>query len=257
MFRSLILGACVVGVITGLLLTAVQSVGVTPTLLAAEQFENSEASAADTHAEHGHAHPEGESAGGHHHAGGWAPEDGVERWLYTALSNVLAAIGFSAVMLVLMTQLYVRDRLQLTPAQGLFLGVCGYVVVFVAPAIGLPPEIPGSSSPALMSRQLWWTFAVLAVAVGLGVLLLARHWKKLLGLPLLILPYAFVPVHVGPLFENSNPSVVAALMALHTDFIWISAFTNLVFWLSLGLLCALILHRFFKTSQSGNAQTAA
>ncbi|WP_456490388.1 CbtA family protein [Marinobacter nauticus] len=257
MFRSLIFGACLIGVITGLLLTAVQSVGVTPTLLAAEQFESSEAPAEVAHTHHNHTHGEGESADHHHDPDVWAPEEGTERWLYTALSNVLAAIGFSAIMLVVMNQLYVRGRLRLTPAHGLFIGACSYLVVFVAPAIGLPPEIPGTASPALMSRQLWWVFAVLSVAIGLGVLFLARRWKKVLAFPLLVLPYGFVPVHTGPLFENPDATVVASLMALHSDFIWISAITNLFFWLSVGLLCALILQRSYKTSQIGNEQAPA
>lgn len=245
MFRSLIFGACVVGVVTGLLLTAVQSLGVTPTILSAEQFETHEAP------------EEGAHASSDHHHDAWAPDEGTERWLYTALSNVLAAIGFSAILLVVMNQLYVRGRLRLTPAHGLFIGLCSYLAVFVAPAIGLPPEIPGTASAALMSRQLWWVIAVLSVAIGLGVLCLARRWKKALALPLFILPYALVPLHTGPLFENPDETVVASLIALHRDFIWASAMTNLFFWLSVGLLCALVLQRSYKRSQSQNEQAIA
>lgn len=256
MFRSLIFGACLIGVLTGLLLTAVQSVGVRPTLLAAEQFETPEAPA-EVQARHSHEQGEGEGADHHHGADAWAPGEGAERLLYTGLSNVLSAIGFAAILLVVMNQLYVRGRLRLTPAHGLFIGVCSYLAVFAAPAIGLPPEIPGTASPALMSRQLWWIFAVVSVAVGLGVLCLAPRWKKALALPLMALPYGFVPMHTGPLFEHPDATAVASLTALHGDFIWISAITNLLFWLSVGLLCALVLQHLYKTNQSGNEQAPA
>lgn len=251
MFRSLIFGACLVGVISGLLLTAVQSVGVTPTILSAEQFETHEAPAEGGQggADHHHHH--------HHDPSVWAPEEGAQRWFYTALSNVLAAIGFSAILLVVMNQLYLRGRLGLTPAHGLFIGVCGYLVVFVAPAIGLSPEIPGTASAGLMSRQLWWLIAVLSVAVGLGALCLTQRWKKLLALPLLVLPYTLVPLHTGPLFEDPDETVVASLTALHRDFIWATAVTNLFFWLTVGLLCALMLQRLYKSSQSRNEQATA
>ncbi|WP_347330205.1 CbtA family protein [Marinimicrobium locisalis] len=255
MFRSLIFGACVVGVVTGLLLTAVQALGVTPTLLAAEQLETYESSAEVAHAHHGHTHGEGE---GHYHDGSaWAPEDGVERWLFTALSNVLAAVGFSAILLVIMNQLYVRDRLRLTPAHGLFIGLCAYFAVFVAPAIGLPPEIPGTASAGLMSRQLWWLVSVLSVATGLGVLCLARGKIKALALPLMGLPYVFVPIHNGPLFDHPDATAIASLTVLHRDFIWVSAMTNLFFWLSVGVLCAVVLQRLYKNNQSHHERATA
>ncbi|XOZ34818.1 CbtA family protein [Halomonadaceae bacterium KBTZ08] len=253
MFRSFILSACLIGAVAGVLLTAIQSFGVTPILLSAEQFEGAAAQpeAADAHG-HDHDH------GGHAHGGdGWAPSDGGERLFFTGLSNVLAGVGFTAVMLVLMNQLHERGRLRLTPLHGLLLGLIGYLVVFVAPSLGLPPEVPGANSAALATRQLWWVTTVILAATGLGLLCLASGWKRALGLPLLGLPYLFVPAHPeGPLFSHPDPEAVSTLHALHHDFIWATGLTNLAFWLVVGLACALVLRR-IAGNRSNDPEDAA
>ena len=43
---------------------------------------------------------------------------------------------------------------------GLAFGVAGFIAVALAPALGLPPEIPGSGAAELGARQTWWFFAV-------------------------------------------------------------------------------------------------
>lgn len=254
MFRSLISAAALVGVVSGLLLTAAQSMGVTPILLAAEQYE---ADTGPTGSGHSHDHGHGDEGHHHHGSGTWAPDSDAERLFFTALSNVLAGIGFAAILLVIMTRLQEHRRLALTPVFGLLVGLISYVSVFVAPAIGLPPEVPATISGDLENRQFWWIATVVMVATGLSVLCLASGWKKLAGLPLLGLPYLFVPSRPeGPLFANSDPSAVAALNDLHLDFIWVSALTNLAFWLVVGVLCAVILNRLLGTRSGSNETTA-
>lgn len=245
MFRSLVLCACLIGVVLGLTMTAMQAVGVTPILLAAEQYEVSDdpQASAGGHHDHEHAGP----AGHPHDEEAWAPADGAERLFYTAVSNMFAGIGFSAILLVVMNQLRERGRLVLTPGRGLMVGGLCYLVVFVAPSLGLPPEIPGAAAAALESRQLWWLATVAMTAAGLGLLILARGWKRGLGLPLLLAPYAWVPAPEGPLFSNPDPQAVVALTELHHEFIWASGLTNLAFWLLAGLLCAIALKRLTGT----------
>ncbi len=237
MFRSLVLSACLIGVVLGLTLTAMQAVGVTPILLAAEQYEVSD----DLHVSAGGHHEHEGQAGYHRGEETWTPADGAERLFYTAVSNIFAGIGFSAILLVIMSQLHERGRLVLTAGRGLLVGGLCYLAVFVAPSLGLPPEIPGTAAAALESRQLWWLATVAMVAAGLGLLILARGWKRGLGLPLLLVPYVWVPTYEGSLFANPDPQVVVALTELHHEFIWASGLTNLVFWLLTGLLCAIAL----------------
>lgn len=246
MLRSLVLSACLIGMVLGLIMTAMQVVGVTPILLAAEQYEIG----SDHHAEVDldHSHEVTGMAEHHHDEEAWTPADGAERYFYTAVSNVLAGIGFSAILLVLMNQLSERGRLSLTAGRGLLVGGLCYLAIFVAPALGLPPEIPGAAAAALESRQLWWITTVALAAAALGWLFLARGRKRWLGLPILLLPYVWVPAHDGPLFSHPDPQAVVALSSLQQEFIWVSGFTNLVFWLLAGLLCVIALRRLGSTA---------
>ncbi|TBW50345.1 hypothetical protein EZI54_18355 [Marinobacter halodurans] len=255
MFRSLILSACLVGVALGLAMTAFQAVGTSPIILAAEQYESPEPVVHHTdHASHDH----GEQAGGHQHGDdAWAPADGAERLFFTTISNVFAGIGFAAILLVLMNQLRERGRIAPKAHQGLLLGALGFLAVFVAPSIGLPPEIPGASAAALELRQSWWVVTVACAATGLGVLFLATGWKRLLGVPLLIAPQFFVPSHEGAVFANPDPEAVLALTELHHRFIWASGLANLGFWLLAGVLCALVLKRLSDTGRLSDANASA
>lgn len=130
----------------------------------------------------------------------------------------------------------------------MLIGALGFLAVFVAPSLGLPPEVPGSAAAPLEARQLWWVFTVLMVVAGLGLVGLARGWMKLAGIPLLAIPYLFVPAHEGPLFSHPDPQAVAALTELHQQFIWATGVTNLVFWLLAGVLSAIALKRLYKAS---------
>ena len=246
MFRKLVLSACLIGVVLGMAMTAMQSAGVTPLLLAAERHEVSATPHAAAVPHHGHSHAG--QAGHHHDDSAWAPADGAERLGYTAVSNTLAGIGFTALLLVVMNQLRERGRLKMTVGHGLMMGGLCYLAVFVAPSLGLPPEIPGAAAAALESRQLWWLATVVLAAAGLGLLVLARGWKRGLGLPLLLVPHAWVPVHQGPRFSHPDPQAVAVLTELQHEFILASGLTNLAFWLLAGLLSILALRRLTDTA---------
>ncbi|MDN3555478.1 CbtA family protein [Halomonas maura] len=241
--RSLVFFACLIGTVLGLATTAMQSLGVTPILLAAEQYET-----AGGHEPAEHAHRHDGQAGHHHDEATWAPDDGGERLFYTAVSNIFAGIGFAAVLLVLMSLLGERGRLRMTPWHGLVMGGLGFLAVFVAPSLGLPPEIPGAAAAPLEARQWWWLATVASAAAGLGLLILARGWVRGIGPALLLVPHAWVPGHDGPLFTHPDPQAVQALGELHHAFLWASGLTNLAFWLLAGLLCAIALRRLQETA---------
>ena len=83
-FRRIMFSAVMIGMLTGILLSAIQVIGVTPILLDAEVYE-----VAGEPAQIMPAHMDAES---HHSDEAWGPEDGVERVGYTVLANVLAAL---------------------------------------------------------------------------------------------------------------------------------------------------------------------
>src|SRR3989344_6484250 len=184
LLRRLVLSAFLVGALSGLVLSAVQRWQVIPIIDTAERFEQArtppvggeparETTQAHEHADHAHL------------AGAWEPADGVERIGFTVLSNVLTAAGFALVMLAAMAILFRRSAAAKRKAAtkldwryGLLWGLAGYVVFFVAPALGLPPEIPGAEAAPLESRQLWWAFTVVCTAAGLAVAALGKTpWR--------------------------------------------------------------------------------
>lgn len=175
---------------------------------------------------HGHGH------GGHEHGDAWAPGDGIERTLRTAVSNVATAIGFAFLLVAVFAW-----RGGATWRQGLLWGAAGFVVFFANPAIGLRPELPGAFAADLLDRQLWWLLAVACSAAGAGLLLLVRRAAaKAGGAVLLVVPH---------LAGAPHPEVSGGLapQALGNAFLMATAATNAVFWLVLGLTAAVAFRR--------------
>jgi len=238
LFRRIIFCALFVGLLSGLLFSAVQYFSVSPIIFQAEEFEIAEP--APVLADHHH----GSAAAHVHDAEAWGPEDGTERTLYTILSNVLAGIGFAAVVLALMSQLQLQGLTKLSPLKGLLWGAAGFIAFFAAPGIGLPPEIPGIEAAPIDNRQGWWTLTVMASGIGLAVLAFAKGYFKLLGPVLIALPFLIGAPHVaGPEFAHPDASAVSTLMELHHQFIIASGVCNLIFWLAIGGLSAWALNR--------------
>ncbi len=236
-FRQLILRSLGVGLFAGIVLSFLQLFGVTPIVLQAEQFEELEpAVVTQAHADHGHSHD--------HDGSSWQPEDGVERTAFTALSNVFVAMGFAAVILGLMN-IYQSVVGTVSVTRGLLWGGAGFMAFFLAPSLGLPPEIPGAQAAELSSRQYWWVLTAACTLVGIGSVVILHGWQKIFGAVLIVLPHVIgAPQLKGPMFGHSDENVVAQLTALHHQFIVASGITNLIFWLVLGMACAWCISRF-------------
>ncbi|WP_137817514.1 CbtA family protein [Pseudomonas sp. 2FG] len=217
------------GLLAALLLTLLQSFWVAPLILTAETFENS-APATEQVGEHGH---EAGTAAHEHSAEAWAPEDGWQRVLSTTGGNLVVAVGF-ALMLAGLYSLRTPGRTW----EGLLWGLGGFATFSLAPALGLPPELPGTAAADLALRQYWWVGTATATAVGLALIAFARQWAlRGLGLALLVLPHV-----IGA----PQPEVHSSLApeALEHQFIWASLLTNALFWVALGLLSAWLYRRF-------------
>ena len=246
-FSRIVYSAILVGIATGLLLSCMQVFSLNPIIFAAETFEVEvpvAAEGADQHSGHSHDHS---AADGHHDADEWAPADGFERTAYTFLANILASTGFAAVLLALMSVFWLaRDR-NISWTQGVMWGAAGYLAVFVAPAIGLPPEIPGEVAAPLEHRQLWWMLTAACVSTGLCIFAFAPVKVRALGVLFLAIPYLVGAPHVhGPMFQHPDPSAIAALTDLHQKFVVVSGINSLVFWVLLGLACRLAFNRWFR-----------
>ena len=231
-FRRIVAAALLTGILAGLLLTAVQRIQVVPILLQAEVYEDGAAiEAASVRQAHVTAAEERHHADGseHHHAHAWKPARGWERTFYTALSNVSLAVGFA---LLLGAAISFGGGVS-GWRTGLLWGLAGYLVFFVAPSLGLPPEVPGTEAARLGDRQLWWLMAVLASGAGLTLLVFSKSWpSKITGGVLLLVPH---------LIGAPQPQVhsSSAPVELAQAFIYAAILANAAFWLALGGLMGL------------------
>lgn len=214
-FKRVIAAAASAGILAGLLLTAVQQIHVVPALLQAEVYEKAAAAAFQS----GHA----ERSPGHDQEA-QQPENGMERAILSAVSNVILALGFA--LLLGATMLLSGGTLGWR--SGLLWGLAGYAVFFVAPSLGLPPEVPGTETARLSDRQIWWLMTVFLTAAGLAFLAFARTWAtRMLGVVLLGVPH-LIGAPQAQIHSSTAP------VELVDSFIYATVLANFVFWLSLG-----------------------
>lgn len=242
LFRRIVLCALLVGALCGLLASVVQQWQVIPIIEAAEALESRVLPSAPAELSP-HAH--GDGASNVQADEPFTPQDGLERQLWTLIANALTAIGFA---LLLIPCIAMAEHLRRGPVasarSGLLWGVAGWLCVFVAPALGLPPEIPGAAAAALHERQAWWLLAVAGSAVGLAMLAFVPNRWRWLGLALLALPHAVGAPELGvPVFSGYEPAAAHELEALAQRFAWATAISNAIGWLALGSLSGAVVAR--------------
>ena len=226
MFRNLLLVGLLAGVLTGTLLTIVQSFSVLPIIRQAEQYEGTANPATRPDAPHEHQEAAIE----------WQPAEGIERLAFTWLANLSIGAGFGLMMTGIMTL-----RRPHTLTQALLFGIGGYYVIFVAPALLLPPELPGAESHDLQTRQATWLFTVVTSLAGLCILAWSSpHWKRLLGFVVICSPFLLFSRHQVNYADPVPPVLIGR-------FAWMTGFTNLLFWIALGSLVYWLQKRWIQT----------
>ena len=199
-FRRLIVVALTAGTLSGLVWFGLQCFTVIPLIETAETYETA---ASHDHQDHGAR---------------------LGRNSLTALTTVLTAIGFAAVLFGVVS---LTGR-RLDAKSGALWGLAAFACIGVAPALGLPPQPPGTAVADLASRQWWWLGTV--VATGLGFYWITGSARPPLrisvGIVCLLLPHVIgAPVAVG---ENVVPP------SLVRQFEVASLAAAGVFWLMLG-----------------------
>ena len=128
----------------------------------------------------------------------------------------------------------------ITRRNGVIWGLCGFLAVTLAPAAGLPPELPGMPSAELLPRQIWWAGTIMATAAGIYLIATRREsWAMAVAALLILLPHVIgapVAVHEESLVP---PGLVATFVAN-------SIAANAIFWICIGLLLGLVLDRTAK-----------
>ncbi len=204
--KRILIAAAFSGIVAGLFLTFAQQLELVPLILAAEEYEPE-----SNHKE-------------------WHPTEGLERTLFTAAANIVTALGFS---LLLGAAMSTRPDSP-TWHSGLLWGIAGYLTFFVAPSLGLPPELPGSMAAELGSRQLWWLATVFCTGTGLALLSFSSiPLLKIIGVIFLVSPH-IITTPLPDVHSVSLPSGMA------DTFVWASALVNGAMWILIGSIYGLM-----------------
>ena len=215
MLSRVLMVGLLAGLVAGLALAVLQHFTMTPMIVEAESFEHAgEAVQSGVLRDFGDAklilaHTAADPAAGEHDHGGeagWAPEDGLERTVYTGLATILCAVGFAFVLLAGM--LIAGD--EITERKAIGWGLAAFVATGLAPAFGLSPELPASAAAALEARQLWWLATAVATGVSLWLFLRTEApWAKVLAIVILIAPHV-VGAPQPEAFESRVPAELSA-----------------------------------------------
>lgn len=225
MFRNLFLAALVAALCAGLATSAFQAWRVTPLIFAAEAYEGGEEEAHE-HGEDAAADENAVAAEAHaHDEDEWAPQDGFERTAYTIVSNLLMAAGYALII----GAVSVLFNLPITFANALYWAVGGFAAFSLAPALGLPPGMPGMPVADTLARQVWWFGA--AISTGAAFILVARiraPWALAVAVALVLLPQ-LIAAPAAP----TDPSDVPPRMT--AEFVAAVLYNGAIFWVVLGL----------------------
>lgn len=214
------------GLFAGLAVAALQSFTTTPLILAAEVFEDAAETKADNTAlggrsgpvfaateprlilVHGDAHSDGEPA--QPNGKEWAPQDGIERTVFTSIATIATAVGFA--LIILAGMLFFGDAIN--EQRAMVWAAAGFVAAGLAPAVGLSPELPGMAAADLPGRQEWWLATVLCTAVALWLFLRSdNNWLRLLAVPIVLAPHVWGAPHLAASHESAVPAELAAQFA--------------------------------------------
>lgn len=231
MFTRILVSALFAGFLTGLVAALLQLVFVQPVLLHAELYE----SGTLNHFGDG---GEGTTA---------IPGVDLERDGLSVLFTTLTYTGYAFLLVAAMA--LAEDRgVRIAVRQGLVWGVAGFLAVQLAPAFGIPPELPGSAAAEIGPRQVWWFGTVGATAAGLALIAFGRTWALRGVAALLILAPHLIGAPHPDEFIGPTPPELAGLFAAR------ALGTGLVAWSLLGLLAAYFWQRESRRAE-GMAQT--
>ena len=217
MFSRILVGGLFAGFAAGLIAALLQLVFVQPLLLQAELYESGQL----THFGAAKAAAAPAAAGGID-----LMRDGLN-----VLFTTLLYTGYSLILVAAMA--LAEDRgIGITVRQGLLWGLAGFVSVQFAPAVGLPPELPGSAAADMDLRQVWWFGTVGATAAGIALIAFGKGWTaRGIAAVLILAPHA-IGAPLPETFSGPVPPELAGLFAGR------ALGVGLVVWTLLGLFAA-------------------
>ena len=243
MIIRLLSAALVAGFLAAVVATGLQLALTSPLIIAAERYETHAAldlQAPDerpasalpillAHAHSGHEAGQGSGQESGQESGqadsAWQPGPGLPRMAFTGLATLIGGVGYA---LLLGAVMLACGRAP-TPERALGFAVAGFLAVALAPALGLPPELPGSEAAPLAARQAWWLMTAASTAMGLYLVAIRRVPVTILGgLVLLVAPHIAGAPEVAAT-ASPLPAGLAAQFAAR------SLAIAFVFWATIGL----------------------
>jgi cobalt transporter subunit CbtA len=155
MTTRILSGALIAGLAAGFLAALLTLWTLTPLIVEAETYEHGVAHAHADGSEHVHASPED--------AGASLPS----RALGTVAMTLVAYAGFGLALGAGMA-FAARNGQAPHARAGLLWGLAGFAAVQLAPAVGLPPELPGAVTAELAARRAWWALCAAGHGGGTG-----------------------------------------------------------------------------------------
>ncbi|WP_201832384.1 CbtA family protein [Microvirga zambiensis] len=241
MIMRVLKAALVAGFLAACVAATLQTFLTSPLILEAETFEKSagpqaqatgygglvqlahvhsaQLHSAQLHLAHGQeAHADAEE-------GGWEPGEGFPRIAFTALATLVSGVGYAAILAALL----LASGREFNPQTALRWAIGGFVAVNLAPAVGLPPELPGMGGAHLAERQIWWVCTALGTGLGLYLVTNVRHHAAIaIGLLAIVFPHIIGAPHAAAA-ASDVPAVLAAQFAAR------SLAVAFAFWATLGL----------------------
>jgi cobalt transporter subunit CbtA len=168
------------------------------------------------------------------------PADGLERTLYTVATGMFAALGFAFVL----SAASVLSGFEVAARNGVLWGLAGFAVFQLAPAFGLPPELPGMPAADVVARQVWWWGTAAATATAIyGIAKFQNVAAVAIGIALIIVPHIIGAPQPAD-HASAVPAPLAAAFAANTLFVGLS------FWLMLAPLYGYLAERFARSTSN-------
>ena len=141
------------------------------------------------------------------------------------LSNLLMAAGYALII----GAVSVAFNLPITFANSLYWAAGGFAAFSLAPALGLPPGMPGMPVADTLARQIWWFGA--AISTGAAFILVAKvraPWALAVAVALVLLPQLIA----APAAPTDTSEVPPRLTA---EFVAVVLYNGALFWVALAL----------------------
>ncbi|TDT73913.1 cobalt transporter subunit CbtA [Litoreibacter halocynthiae] len=219
MLKHILTSAVFAGIVAGLFAAVINLWAVIPMVMEGELYESGERV---------HFAVDGSPQSD---AGSPSIMDDPARHLMPAAFSVVTFTGYAFLMIAGMA-LAERYGHKLTMRQGLIWGLCGFITFQLAPAMGMPPQLPATPGPEVVPRQLWWLLTILCTATALGLIAFGRGvWPMVLAAVLLFAPHIIGSPRLDTYFGFAAPELAA-------HFVGSALAATALTWTMLGLCCA-------------------